>query len=203
MDCLSKWREMALAKPKNAQALEEEEPLSSSDETEPTSARIVPKKTSSWVRWWRSSRTEPEAPSTSSTPPKERGRDMDTTKNVQDSPPRPGIIPSSSAPVSAGNSSVAFPSMRRLPDGARSEPGSRSPSLHSGRQRFAKTLRLTSDQLVSSYKDKGDFAVNVNVETTQSETGDEFNHVFAFGIWNHSLYRKHILMAGYGLSSRL
>lgn len=152
MDCLGKWREAALAKPKNTLALEEEEPLSSSDEREPETVRIAPKKTSSWVRWWRSSRTEPQTPANPATPAagQVRGRETDI-KNVNLSPPRPSIMPSTSAPVNVMKEvpSIAFPTMKSFQDGPtrdhRSE--SRSPSVE--RRHYAKTLRLTSDQLVS------------------------------------------------------
>lgn len=156
MECLGKWRQAALAKPKNAQALEEEEPLSSSDEREPESVRAAPKKTSSWVRWWRSSRTQPPTPAAPSTPApsQSRGRETDI-KNVNLSPQRPGILPSTSAPVNVdkGSPSVVFPSMRSLPDSAdRDDDKSRSRSPSTERKHFAKTLRLTSDQLVRCEK---------------------------------------------------
>lgn len=152
MDCLGDWRQAALAKPKHARALEEEEPLSSSDEREPETVRAVPKKTSSWVRWWRSSRTEPQTPAEPAVPDYQRGRETDI-KNVHLSPPRPSIMPSSSAPISLDDdaSTIVFPSMKSFQNTSVREIGqsrSRSTSVVD-RKHFAKTLRLTSDQLVS------------------------------------------------------
>lgn len=149
MDCLVKWREGALAKPVNARAVEEEEPLSSSDEREPETEQEIasaPKKTSSaWVRWWRSNRmTEPaQKPNPMSSPP-----DLLSTQSpVKGSDrSRPSLVPSASAPSDSdagASSSVPFPTV------STSDLLSRRDSGSLDGKRFAKTLRLTSDQLVS------------------------------------------------------
>ncbi|KAH8118653.1 LNS2-domain-containing protein [Phellopilus nigrolimitatus] len=134
MDYLVKWREAALAKPTNARALEEEEPLSSSDEREPSAERVAPKKTSSsWVRWWRSSRTEQQEAQTART----SSRDENGSR-------RPELAPSNSAPPSAearSSTPVPFPTMITT-----AKDYSSDDETHD-RKRFAKTLRLTSDQL--------------------------------------------------------
>lgn len=151
MDCLGDWRKAALAKPKHSRALEEEEPLSSSDEQEPETVRAVPKKTSSWVRWWRSSRTEPQTPAEPAVPDYQRGRELDI-KNVHLNATRPNMIPSSSAPISIDDdaSTIVFPSMKSLQNtSVRETRQSRSRSPSVDRKHFAKTLRLTSEQLVS------------------------------------------------------
>ena len=83
MVALVTWRDAALAKPTNASALMEEEPLSSSDEREPDEMqKTTPKKSSSWVRWWRSSRSE--APK---------------TEPARQPEQRPTLAPSASAPA--------------------------------------------------------------------------------------------------------
>ncbi|KAI5114734.1 hypothetical protein M0805_002921, partial [Coniferiporia weirii] len=158
MDCLVEWREAALAKPINARALEEEEPLSSSDEREPdtTRERTTPKKTSSWVRWWRSSRTDPQpqqSPRTPSFTPG-RGRSGDTRGDAQ----HPGLVPSNSAPVDVdprATTPMPFPSMDSLP---KARSATEDDGLRLGlrsRKRFAKTLRLTSDQLKQLHLNPG------------------------------------------------
>lgn len=157
MECLVKWREAALAKPANARALEEEEePLSSSDEQEPEPGLelATPKKTSSsWVRWWRSSRTEPEPQpkpkAADMTPRASRGSRDGGSGRERGEDHRPGLAPSNSAPPDSDGRSltpVPFPTMRSTTGDATSDSGSEG-----GRKRFAKTLRLTSDQLVSYF----------------------------------------------------
>ena len=146
MDCLVKWREGALAKPVNARVIEEEEPLSSSDEREPVTEQEVaspPKKSSSsWVRWWRSSRTtEPTRPNPVASTP-----DLSTTVVKNGETSRPNLVPSSSAPPDSdanGSASVPFPSVS-----SSDVKISRSESGSLDGKKFAKTLRLTSDQLV-------------------------------------------------------
>ncbi|KLO19940.1 LNS2-domain-containing protein [Schizopora paradoxa] len=128
------WRDAALAKPANASTLSEEEPLSSSDEREPedTTDNSTPKKTSSWVRWWRSSRSDTTKVPTTSTA---------SSKTSPPSPSRPNLVPSASAPA----------------DQERTFADAQSPSQKTNQsldedvdekgRRYAKTLRLTSDQL--------------------------------------------------------
>lgn len=134
IDALPAWREAALAKPALASALEEEEPLSSSDEREPDAEhrRPAPKKSSSsWVRWWRSSHTEQPAASMSS--------DVvasSSSKTITNERRRVTLVPSASEPPPEF-SSVPFPEMK-----------SEVEDVPSAGKRFAKTLRLTSDQLV-------------------------------------------------------
>ena len=146
MDCLEKWREAALAKPVNARALEEEEPLSSSDEREPEtgSDRTTPKKSSSsWVRWWRSSRSEPQ--SKSQTPPPEASPRSSRVDAL-----RPPLLPSNSAPPETDSHSTApipFPTVSSSKSSGETDDLGTVPGKPG--KRFAKTLRLTSDQLVS------------------------------------------------------
>lgn len=147
--CLVKWREAALAKPLNAKALEEEEPLSSSDEMEPEQLTTPKKSSSSWVRWWRSSRSEgPAQPKPEPTP----SRPVSQPKlDAQDRLRRPSLIQSNSAPPKSDgrDTPVPFPTMSDTKsNGDASATTSRSAS-EERRKRFAKTLRLTSDQLVS------------------------------------------------------
>ena len=147
LDALVKWRETALARPANAKALEEEEPLSSEDERPPETKEQPKKSSSSWVRWWRSSRTdsapakpEPEKLSV----PRERSWDRDLER--EGAAVRPGLAAFASAPVSARSDSgpIPFPSVS-----ISTSSSSSSDHTVSGRTRYAKTLRLTSDQLVS------------------------------------------------------
>lgn len=142
MDSLSAWREAALAKPANASALEEEEPLSSSDEHEMDMEEqkpAAPKKTSSsWVRWWRSSHTEQPTSSTSS-----NLTSSSSSKTITEQRSRPMLVPSVSEPP--------INSEKRT---MKSKPLRQSTSLSAddispNGKRYAKTLRLTSDQLVS------------------------------------------------------
>ena len=124
------WREAALAKPANASALEEEEPLSSSDEREPDE-KVTPKKSSSsWVRWWRSSRKESEEASPSSRNEIQR---------------RPSLVASASAPPVADNERATTP----VPSEPLTQNRINLETLSQSGKRFAKTLRLTSDQLAS------------------------------------------------------
>ncbi|EJD01525.1 LNS2-domain-containing protein [Fomitiporia mediterranea MF3/22] len=149
MDCLVKWREAALAKPVNARALEEEEPLSSSDEQEiETGKAHAPQKksSSSWVRWWRSSRADPQPQSSSAdaTPIAIRAGQSEKVDGK-----RPPFIPSNSAPpTSDGPSSapIPFPTMG---DSKRDVDVRSNDEIKPSKpkKRFAKTLRLTSDQL--------------------------------------------------------
>ena len=150
MDCLVQWRETALAKPVNARAIEEEEPLSSSDEREPETAQEIaspPKKTSSsWVRWWRSSRNTEAAPKPVASSP---DLSVAPAHAKEGDRSRPTLVPSASAPPDSAaeeSSSVPFPSIVSTPNVSRE---SRSESASLNGKRFAKTLRLTSDQLVS------------------------------------------------------
>lgn len=140
MDALVKWRERALARPANARALEEEEPLSSEDERPPEKKEQPKKTSSSWVRWWRSSRTDttptkpvPEKQST----PRERSWDRDLEREAANDR-------FASAPASAHSDSgpVPFPSVSI----STSSSLSSDRTVSSGKQ-YAKTLRLTSDQL--------------------------------------------------------
>ncbi|KAL5487690.1 NED1 [Sanghuangporus weigelae] len=146
-DCLTKWREAALAKPVNAKALEEEEPLSSSDETEPEELTAPKKSSSSWVRWWRSSRSE--APGQPQPRPTSAKPLAQPSSDIQERQRRPSLIQSSSAPPKSDgrNTPVSFPTMSESKlNGDASTRTSRSASEERV-MRFAKTLRLTSDQL--------------------------------------------------------
>ncbi|KAL5527740.1 hypothetical protein ACEPAG_6541 [Sanghuangporus baumii] len=147
-DCLIKWREAALAKPVNAKALEEEEPLSSSDETEPEELTVSKKSSSSWVRWWRSSRSE--APGQPQPRPTSAKPLAQPSSDIQERQRRPSLIQSNSAPPKSDgrNTPVPFPTMSesKLNGDASTTRTSRSVSEERDK-RFAKTLRLTSDQL--------------------------------------------------------
>ncbi|TDL29651.1 LNS2-domain-containing protein [Rickenella mellea] len=127
MESLVAWRDAALAKPANASALSEEEPLSSSDEHEPemikrTTSDTMTKR--SWVRWWKLSRSEQRVTT--------KGPDS-TLRESSSAPLSPDVRPSTSAKgpqytdLSLPESEVALPSHHT--------------------KRYAKTLRLTSDQL--------------------------------------------------------
>lgn len=94
------WRDAALAKPTNVSTLSEEEPLSSSDEreSEDTTDKSTPKKASSWVRWWRSSRSDTTKMPTTAT----------ANSKEPPSPSRPNLVPSASAPADQVSSLDAF-----------------------------------------------------------------------------------------------
>lgn len=140
MDSLSVWREGALAKPANASAFEEEEPLSSSDEREPDIEEqkpAAPKKgSSSWVRWWRSGHTEQPVASTSN-----NVIASSSSKTVTEVRPRPMLAPSASEPSSNTK-------MTTISRPLQTSKSFTADDISPNGKRYAKTLRLTSEQLV-------------------------------------------------------
>lgn len=152
MDALSAWREATLHD-KDTRSMSRSRSPSSRDETlgaKPSSPPGARSTSSPWVRWWSRSRQEVAEPTTSATRP-----DLRETSSA---PPVGTLVLLKSqnlqgSPTNSPPKTVGLPSTAATPPAVLNDTSSENnllsePELPDSSKRYAKTLRLTSDQLV-------------------------------------------------------
>jgi phosphatidate phosphatase LPIN len=146
---------------------------------------------SPWVRWWGRSRSSKEAEVNG-----QGGRPvLKASSSVLEGVSVKKTKSSDTILLDSGASQTA-PALPSTPDTRAVEPPSRKADLLASvtEKKFAKTLRLTSDQLVSFTFFQANGRVNRFhcTEKSQFETWKEHHYIFSFHVRCHCVYGTHL-----------
>jgi phosphatidate phosphatase LPIN len=167
----------------------DEEPLSSSDEREERpqqpSKVYAPTTQGRWSRWFGRSRSGRETPvGATTTPPVDGPGDRPVRHAIASAPMT--VAPTGAPPSRAASPDPANPTPTAQPTSG--------PAASAATKHYVKTLRLTSDQLVSPEKVRRNSCLNQFLERAQFEEGTKFYHIFPLCYWCGYLHRSNLCL---------